>query len=447
MYNAGECEVKQTGKTFFRYFLILILSVAAATGLMILLYCIPTTPIKENVWRSHPVYDYEGSYPQWAAEYKMTQLDNVTDGYMLLEAMCAGSGHPVPDAMNNPYTVYPDVNPDKAAVLESHNTPGASGTGWYGRYWHGYLLLLKPLLLLFEVSDLRIMNMMLCLGLSFYLFFLIEKMLGRKALVAAMISWFVLNPVSIIMSFQFSTTFYVMTIASILVLKKHEWLCGKGRYGLFFLVIGIVTNFIDFLTYPLVGMAVPMIFAVLMKERYPFRESLSHLSQDREKERSVWRLAGECILESASWGIGYAGMWFGKWVAGSILTGENFILNALSEAQVQSIGQEEIFGTVVSPAGSILKNLRVVVKWPFVLLLFLLLLYICIGLFKGSFFLERSGLHGSTPALLLLAAYPFVWFSVLQAHSISCYWFTYRNLCVTVLAVLLLAAQRLRRCR
>ena len=116
---------------------------------------------------------------------------------------------------------------------------------------------LKPLLLLFEVSDLRIINMMLCLGLSFYLFFLIEKTLGRKALVAAMISWFVLNPVSIIMSFQFSTTFYVMTIASILVLKKHEWLREKGRYGLFFLVIGIVTNFIDFLTYPLVGMAVP----------------------------------------------------------------------------------------------------------------------------------------------------------------------------------------------
>ena len=249
------------------------------------------------------------------------------------------------------------------------------------------------------------------------------------------------------MSFQFSTTFYVMTIASILVLKKHEWLCEKGRYGLFFLVIGIVTNFIDFLTYPLVGMAVPMIFAVLMKERYPFRESLSHLSQGREKERSVWRLAGECLLESASWGIGYAGMWFGKWAAGSILTGENFILNALSEAQVQSIGQEEIFGTVVSPAGSILKNLRVVIKWPFVLLLFLLLLYICTGLFRGRLSLERGGLHGSTPALILMAIYPFVWFSVLQAHSVSCYWFTYRNLCVTVLAVFLLATQRLRRYR
>ena len=57
-----------------------------------------------------------------------------------------------------------------------------------------------------------------------------------------------------------------------------------------------------------------------------------------------------------------------------------------------------------------------------------------------------NGIVWGWPALILLALYPFVWFSMLQAHSISCYWFTYRNLCVTVLAVLLLAVQRLRQC-
>lgn len=433
--------MKQLKKNLFLCFLILIVSVAAATGIMVLLYYIPTTPIRENVWRSHPIYDYEGSYPQWAAEYKMTQLDNVTDGYMLLEAMFAGSGHPVQDAMNNPFTIYNGVNPDKAAVLESHDTPGSSGTGWYGRYWHGYLLFLKPLLLFFDVSDLRIMNMMLCLSLSFYLFFLIEKKLGRRALAATVFSWFVLNPVSVIMSFQFSTTFYVMTLASILALKKHTWFCESERYGIFFLLIGIVTNFIDFLTYPMLGMAVPMIFVILMKEKNPHRKYW--LKDEQKADYSFgWRLEGECILESVAWGIGYAGMWLGKWIAGTILTGENVILNAIDEAHVQSSGQEEIFGTVVSPINSILKNVRVVIKWPFILLLLLLLLYICIGFFRGRFMLARGSSHSSTKALILLALYPFMWFSVLQGHSISCYWFTYRNLCITVLAVLLLVMQR-----
>ncbi len=113
----------------FKLIVCLILSVLTAAGVMILLYCLPTAPIKANVWRSHYIYDYEGSYPQWAAEYKMTQLDNVTDGYMLLEAMFSGEDDPVRNAMNNPYTVYEGVNPDKAAVLESHNTEGASGKG------------------------------------------------------------------------------------------------------------------------------------------------------------------------------------------------------------------------------------------------------------------------------------------------------------------------------
>ena len=56
--------------------------------------------------------------------------------------------------------------------------------------------------------------------------------------------------------------------------------------------------------------------------------------------------------------------------------------------------------------------------------------------------LARGSSHSSTKALILLALYPFMWFSVLQGHSISCYWFTYRNLCITVLAVLLLVMQR-----
>ncbi len=132
-----------------------------------------------------------------AAEYKMTQLDNVTDGYMLLEAMFSGEDDPVRNAMNNPYTVYEGGNPDKAAVLESHNTEGASGRGEYGRYWHGYLLFLKPLLSFFEVSDLRIMNMILCLGLSFYFFRLTEITLGKKTMAAVLTSWLVrkcLNP-------------------------------------------------------------------------------------------------------------------------------------------------------------------------------------------------------------------------------------------------------------
>lgn len=417
---------------------------------MILLYCIPTSSIKANVWRSHSVYDFEGSYPQWAPENKMTQLDNVTDGYMLLEAMYAGGNHPVQSAMLNPYTVYEGVNPDKAAVLESHDTPGAAGTGNYGRYWHGYLLFLKPLLLFFEVSDLRIMNMILCLGLSFYFFFLVERNLGRKNLISSMIAWLVINPVSVIMSFQFSTTFYVMLFSSIIVLKKYKWLREKRRYEIFFLLIGIVTNFIDFLTYPLVGMAIPLILALLLETRNGDGSQVgAAIEADKLGRKDMKKQADRkkclrniqfCITNSMIWLIGYAGMWFGKWMAGSALTGQNFVSNALSEAEVQSTGQNIIAGIPVSPLNSILKNMRVIVKWPFILLMLVVFLYAIAGIHKGTIKIADNR-NGIIPALLLVALYPMVWFSVMQVHSMTCYWFTYRNLSVTILAILVAISQ------
>ena len=419
---------KRAGKTGLRYVLALVLSVLAAAIVMILLYCLPVDSMKMNVYRSIPVYDFEGSYPQWAAGYKMTQLDNVTDGYMLMEALYPGNDDPVQNAMNNPYLYYEGVNPEKSATQQSHDVEGVTGIGTYGRYWHGYLLFLKPLLMIFEVSDLRIINMILCLGLSFYLFALIRQKLGRKVMAAAMAAWLVINPVSVIMSFQFSTTFYVMLTASILVMKQHEWLRQKGRYGLFFLFIGIVTNFIDFLTYPMVGMAIPMILAVMLQE----------------KENSQLQSLAFCIRNSIVWVFGYGGMWLGKWITATILTGQNYIVDALNEAKVQSDGQEIIADTVVSPIGSIYKNLRVIVKWPFLLALAVIAAYVLYCLVrKRMVMVKRIKAYEFT--LCLLAVYPLVWFSVLQSHSISCYWFTYRNLSVSVLAVLILLGNRVER--
>ncbi len=421
----------------FKYIACLILSILVASGVMILLYCLPTAPIKANVWRSHYIYDYEGSYPQWAAEYKMTQLDNVTDGYMLLEAMYSGKNDPVRNAMTNPYTVYDDVNPDKAAVLESHDTEGASGTGEYGRYWHGYLLILKPLLSVFEVSDLRILNMILCLGLSFYFFRLTEKELGKKVMAAVMTSWLILNPVSIIMSFQFSTSFYVMLIASILILKTHDWLKQKGRYVFFFLFVGIVTNFIDFLTYPMVTLAIPLILSVLMEEKEQISGLPCKYRAFKKKSSVELQFLLSCIFRSFAWLFGYAGMWLGKWGMGTILTGQNFFSNAFNEAKVQSTGQNEIYGVLVSPVGSILKNVRVVAKWPFILLFLFLLLFLAAGILCGKLQIVK-GRGGSMSALAMIGLYPFAWYSLLQVHSITCYWFTYRNLSVTVLAGMVL---------
>ena len=127
-------------------------------------------------------------------------------------------------------------------------------------------------------------------------------------------------------------------------------------------------------------------------------------------------------------------------MAGSALTGQNFVSNALSEAEVQSTGQNIIAGIPVSPLNSILKNMRVIVKWPFILLMLVVFLYAIAGIHKGTIKIADNR-NGIIPALLLVALYPMVWFSVMQVHSMTCYWFTYRNLSVTILAILVAISQ------
>lgn len=401
-------------------------SVLVGAGIMILLYCMPVQPIKDNIWRSNSIYTNESAYPMWAGEgYKLSQLDNITDGYMLLEAIYPGNDNSVYNAMMNPYITYEGINPQQAVLMQSHGTDTVSYEATYSRYWHGYLLFVKPLMTILDLGDLRILNMILVLGLSFLLIVRTWHQLGKKAALAMFVMWIVLSPVSVVMSFQFSTTFYVMLAASFLVLQHHDWFAQGTRYPMLFLFIGIVTNFIDFLTYPMLGMAIPLALAILMRER--------------RGEKGVLLFGAS---SSISWGIGYACMWVGKWVIGSLLTGYDIVGNAIFEARIQSTGQDEIFGTKVTAMNSILKNVRVITKWPFIILAAAILLCGLWYLVRRNYRLQLR-VNMTDLALVVIAILPMAWYCVFQGHSISCYWFTYRNLCVTVLAGMLFLGRRI----
>lgn len=422
----GQSVIQQGMSLVMQFVITIVVSILVATGIMILVYCLPVEPMKENVWRSRSIYSFEGGYPQWAGEnYKMTQLDNITDGYMLLEAIYSGAEGPVNNAMLNRYMTYADVNPEQAALMQAHGVDTEPYVATYGRYWHGYLLFLKPLLLLFDVADIRIINMILCLGLSFYLIAETRHVLGNRVAIAMFVMWIVINPVSIVMSFQFSTTFYVMIVASLLVLHRDAWLVQGSRYAMLFLFIGIVTNFIDFLTYPMVGMVVPLILAILLRER--------------RKDKCI---LGFTVLNGFAWGIGYACMWIGKWSVATWITGQDIIANAISEAGFQSTGQEEFFGTRITAINSILMNIRVIVKWPILILVLIIGAWSVWRMVRDHRRLDLRCTIVDT-LLVLIAMLPIMWYCIFQGHSIMCYWFTYRNLSITVLAGLLFCGRRI----
>ena len=120
-------------------------------------------------------------------------------------------------------------------------------------------------------------------------------------------------------------------------------------------------------------------------------------------------------------------MWFGKWAISSILLHENIIANAISEFTVHT-GQTVIEGEAITKFGAIFRNLRVLLKWPYFIILGGYALY---SLLKIDW---RKAVHAFANIIpvLCVSLVPFAWIFVTSSHASWCYWYTYRGFIASI---------------
>ena len=396
----------------------LALCILAGTALLGLVYALPTGPMQENVARSSEIFNREGIFPELAYGYSCMRLDTFTDSVMLGTAIYGGEETLLERMMLNYRMGCSQLAEDmtltnyanRAAVYEFYPLP-------YGRYWHGYLVPLKLLLLFFDFGDIRVLNFIaqsILFGVVVWLFW---KNKQETYLPAFAMSIFLMNPLAIALSLQFSTVYYIVLAASICLLFRYQ----KGKQdeekinNLFFFT-GIATSYFDFLTYPFVSAGIPLLLYL----------NLNGESIGKKQVKS-------CILKLFLWGAGYGGMWGGKWLVGSLLTGENFFRNAWNQSLLRTSVED------YTRIGVVLKNIGVFFKWPFVLLFTAVVIFCFLKLRKGSWAVWYQNrwkilLYG------IIALLPLLWICVLANHSWIHYWYTYRELSISSFAVLSTAA-------
>ena len=395
---------------------LLLAAVLLGTVLMTCAYILPTGRMQTNVAESFETIDTEGGSFTWAPGYAGSRLDGFTDNIMLQTAVYDGTDGPLTEAMLNRRMNFPKAQLSPGVALINYVYGARNGEAEsYGRYWHGYLLFLKPLLLFFNLSDIRMFLMLAQWGLAAVVLLLAYRKGGAKLALPLGAAILCLNPVSTAMSMQYSSIYLLMLVFSILELQLDSF--SRKRGWVLYLILGVCTAFFDFLTYPPVALGICLGLEILV----------SNISS---KEK-----LGATIASGLSWGFGYGGMWSGKWLIGSLLTGQNILSDALETAQYRT-------GTAVSAAEGaagtgllqvLSKNLSVYLT-PGYLVLFGLLLVLLLGLLlckKYRFAPDRSSLV----SLALVALVPFGWYLVLTNHSSVHYWMTYRDLAVTVFAV------------
>ena len=315
-------------RTFRNMSLLLLSSVVLGTVLLILVYALPVKSIRNNVSKSINVLLQKGDYPSWSDGRGPAQyLDYFTDAIMLNTAIYS-SGEHVYDAMMNQRVKHDEANSrteDLSWALKADTMNNKEGftVVSYPRYWHGYLLYLKPMLMLVSVHRLKIINFILQFMLLIAVLLKISDKIGKAYAFAFAVAVLVINPISTAVCLTLLDVYYVVLVMMIIMLDHNDSLNKDNRYCIFFTVSGIATAYFDFLTYPFASLGIPTVLYILLNanDRIKLSKKISFM-----------------IKTAMSWGFGYVGMWSGKWLVSSLLTGNNVIQNALNAASFRING-------------------------------------------------------------------------------------------------------------
>lgn len=376
-------------------------------------YLIPVENMQRNVEKSMDIFMEEGENPFVLNGYKGSSLDNYTDAIMLGSAVYGEGDEPAAvRAMRVSRASGAADAPMEslATYLESRGTEGEHTD--YARYWHGYLVLLKPLLCFLDYVQIRILNGILLIGmLSWIVLEFLKKKMWRGA-AAYLLSVCSVFPMAIPFSLQFSTIFYIGNIALLLVLKGNSIWKEKDRYLLFFEIVGMCTSYLDFLTYPLFTFGMPMVMCLTLNKEYSLKDKLCFF-----------------LKNGIAWGIGYTFMWAGKWLVGSLITGENLLTSVLGIASLRMSGQA--FNESLNRIMAILRNGYIYFNLAGVILAAVVLVWIFVSVWK-----KRDALNVAELLPLGMAAcMPVLWYFVMANHSYIHYWYTFRSLAVSVFAL------------
>ncbi|MDE7232441.1 MAG: hypothetical protein K2N37_05145 [Lachnospiraceae bacterium] len=379
-----------------------------------------------NVHESSVILYNEGLGTHIWQNIEETMLDVYTDG-LLLNVSYTETKDGIRDILLDTYVEVDGRNPMESFYEVSALSNADYIVRNYGRYWHGYQVILRPLLCHFTYSDIRQINMILQLVLVFLLVAILAGSGDRIFIIPFGGMYLFLCPISLFSSLQFSPCFYIMMLA-LIVLFAFKDVLNDTRRNYLFLMTGILTAYFDLLTYPFITLGVPLLAYLGSAHR--------RLADDRmDGWKQVFHL-------TVSWCLGYGGMWSAKWMVATILTGENIIYDAFENIKFRS----GYFSVRHSYYDTLQLNLSVCNRKV------LMLAAICIGIYilavrvKNHIGMDRS-LLPLMGMLLTVSLYPFVWYLFTKDHSCCHSYFTWRELGIGVYGVLMIGVVRIRQFR
>ena len=385
---------------------------------MTLVYLIPTKPIDNNVRKSAPIFKEEGVSPV-LVDGITGQCDNYTDALILLEAAHKNDNNALVSAMEVKEGRIRDQFPSKTVVDYYMNHKQFTRHRPYPRYWHGNLLLIKPLMSFINYYGFRIINSIIVLITMILVIWFLFKKNEKEFIAPYIISMLFLMPLTVAFNIQLSSCFYVLNFGLIALLATKNKSPNKSIY--IFLYLGIATAFFDLLTYPIATFGVPCTLYLFMCGRKPLKCYFIKM-----------------LKAGSLWGVGYLVMWFAKWLIATRITDRNVLEDAYNKVNTRIYAGTTAANKLTNIIETEKTNIKYFLKTPAVFIALIYILIMIVLIIKQHKRIKDNIILVVPFVVLMLV--PCVWYAIATQHSQEHAWFTYKALVVSAISGLTILA-------
>lgn len=435
-------KCKKTFINTLKYIFLFIILLCIHMFLMLVASLIPAKQLEKHVIESSEVLFEEGEKKNINLGYKQENIFTFTDALMINIAYSVDSTDPIQSMLlarknyvpGQTLQVYIDsqynlgaseqyINKKNGDLYQTKELYGLmhgeniTDSFEYARYWHGYLVILRPLLAITNYTGIRIILLIITTILVIQLLYKIYKKLDISIAIIFFIGLLSVSIFIVTQGINEILVFIVALIFSIILLSKKHL---DNHINELFFVIGSITVFIDFLTAPLVTLGIPLIIYLLLLQKY-----------NKNLKDIILSLVKICI----TWGLGYALTWISKWIITQVMLGRPVISQAIEQAKFRiNLGTSKLGYIDV-----VMRNIRFLSKNVVLAILSLLIIYIA-----GNLILNnkkdinvKQNIKNAMP-YIITAIFPFMWYFILQEHSYIHAFFTYRILIITVISLFII---------
>lgn len=412
--------MKKKLKEIVGYLIIFLITLTVFFLLLVAVAGIPKSKIRDNVYESAVFFKEQKIFDEIVDGVRGSTLDRYADTILVGIAFQYDENHPESSVLWSSY-YHNDLKNENDNLMKAV-TEDLSPNQQYLRYWHGSNVILRPLLIVFNIKQIYVINAVVVGSLILALVILLIKKGNPVPAIGILISFLLTASWFVPFSLEYVWTYEIMLVMSIVAVGlayKEKW-----KYmGVLFLIGGMITNYLDFLSTETLTFTVPVLLLIWIKNNTHNTLSL--------RETLLFT-----VKMGVLWGIGYIGTWIGKWAISAAYLGQN-IMPYVTEHIGERLNGDVGLNTAEFIFGAIKKNIGCLFPFEYGLTgmlagIALVLFAVYIGYVHYGKKVEK---HIIT-VYVIIAIIPYVRYAVLHNHAYLHCFFTYRAQAATILAVI-----------